>query len=471
MKTKSSDNESKTKFTRRDFLNTVSVTSAGLFFAPFIKTNNVFAYGYKNAAFLAKVAITKADNYERAFIKQKVQYLFESINGIGDVVKAGNKVGIKINLTGGSGSNGDAKLGGKSLTETMWTHPEVVRAVGELLIDGGINAGDIYIVESLWDDASFNNFGYEDVRKSLGAKKIDLNKPAPYAAFTTRQVGPKKISFTEFTMNQILSDIDVYVSIPKMKQHATAGVTHSLKISVGAVPKQLYTTPHNTSMRNALHTKDETMAPGIQLPHSICDLNNARPVNLAIIDGIKNAKGGEGTWNPSFQVTENHVLIAGKDPVATDSVASFLMGNNPEAAKLKLPDGGECENYLEILHQQGMGTNQMKEIEVVGDGADLLTSAPRDAQVRMPNDIQLCQNYPNPFNPSTMIRFYVPAAEYVSVKIYNIAGQEIETLIDGNVPAGLHEFHWSAQNLASGAYLCRMQAGTFSDTKKLIYQK
>ena len=471
MNTDNSDSESKTKFTRRNFLNTLGVTSAGLFFAPFIKTNNVFAYGYKNTSFLAKVAITKADNYERTFIKQKVQYLFEAIDGIGDVIKTGNKVGIKINLTGGSGSNNNPKLGGKSLMDTMWTHPEVVRAVGELLIDGGINAGDIYIVESLWDTASFNNFGYEDVRKSLGAKLVDLNKPAPYSDFIKKQVGAKSLSFSEFTMNQILSDIDVYVSIPKMKQHATAGVTHSLKNSVGAVPKQLYTTPSNTSMRDALHTKDGTMAPGTQLPHSICDLNNARPVNLAVIDGIKNAKGGEGTWNPTFEVTENHVLIAGKDPVASDSIASFLMGNDPEAAKLKLPGSGECENYLETLHQQGMGTNRMNEIEVVGDGADLLTYAPRNGEARMPSDMQLCQNYPNPFNPSTMIRFYVPAAAYVSVRIYNIAGQEIETLVNGEVPTGLHEFHWSPNNLASGAYLCRMQSGTFSETKKLIYQK
>jgi hypothetical protein len=52
-----------------------------------------------------------------------------------------------------------------------------------------------------------------------------------------------------------------------------------------------------------------------------------------------------------------------------------------------------------------------------------------------------------------------------------MTGQEIETLVDGDIPAGRHEFHWVAKNLTSGVYLCKMQAGKFSDAKKLIYQK
>ena len=97
-----SDKISKKNFSRRTFLRTMSATYAGLFIAPYISSTNIFAYGRKGkSSYLSKVGITRADNYDRSFIKQKVQYLFELIDGITDTVKTGNKVAIKINLTGG----------------------------------------------------------------------------------------------------------------------------------------------------------------------------------------------------------------------------------------------------------------------------------------------------------------------------------------------------------------------------------
>ncbi len=446
---------------RREFLKTLGTAAAGVLVAPYIKSAAVLAYGRENSSsYLTQVAITQADNYDRAYVKQKVQHLFESIGGITDVVKSGNKVAIKINLTGGGG-----------LPDNMWTNPEVLRAVGELVVDCGVAPGNLYIVESLWSDSSYNDNGYLMVQQSLGAKMVDLNKTAPYSSFVQKAVGDNGFHFTSITVNQILSDVDVYISIPKMKQHYEAGVTCSLKNQVGIVPKNSYTITGDDGRRGAIHHMTSSDPSTSYLPRSICDLNTARPVNLAVIDGIKNARGGEGTWNPTFTPTEDHVLLAGKDPVATDSVAAYFMGNDPEAAKIDLPDGGQCDNYLELLHQKGIGTNQMSEIEIVGDGASLITPVkPRYEAVR-PTGFRLCQNYPNPFNPSTRITFVVPSSERVSIKIYNIAGQEIETLVDGVVPAGSHTLRWAANGLASGVYLCRMQSGQFAQTTKMIYEK
>jgi uncharacterized protein (DUF362 family) len=361
---KDTDKTSERKFSRRTFLKTIGTTSAGLMVAPYIGTSNIFAYGREEqAAFLAKVAITKADNYERAFIKGKVQYLFEQIGGITDIVKAGDKVAIKINLTGG----------GSSCPYNMWTHPEVLRAVGELVIDCGVNAQDLYIVEAIWQPSSYNDYGYKDVQDSLGAQLVDLNKPDPYGDFIQMDVGSTSFNFPSFTVNQILSDVDVYISIPKMKQHYEAGVTCSLKNQVGMVPKDYYTIPTNQGNRAALHSQTGGSSKA-HLPRSICDLNFARPVNLAVIDGIMNARGGEGTWNPTFQTSEDHVLLAGKDPVATDSVCAYFMGIDPGAETIPLPnpDNGECDNHLYLLNQLGVGTNKMSEIEIVGDGSDLI---------------------------------------------------------------------------------------------------
>jgi len=465
-------NESPNKFTRRKFLNTVGIASAGLATLPFLKLSNVFASGNLNKTqYLAQVAITQASTYDRTLIKSKVQYLFESIGGISDIVKAGKKVAIKINLTGGSGSATSSILKGKSITESMWTHPEVLRAVSELIIDSGVSPNNIYIVEALWDDASYNNFGYKGVQTDLGIQMVDLNKTAPYASFINKSTGANYYYFSSFQMNQILSDIDVYVSIPKMKQHAEAGVTGSIKNQIGSVPKVLYQLPTDSGRRGALHTGDGTISSTIHLPRTIFDLSLVNPVHLAVIDGVMNARGGEGVWIPTFSVYEDHVLLAGKNPVATDSVMAYLMGNDPQASKLNLPGGGQCDNYLDLLHQKGSGTNQMKEIEVVGDGAGLVTSVISNYDVKIPSDYELYQNYPNPFNPSTTFRFNLPKTENITIKIYNITGQLIDTLLEGEASNGLHELRWKPNGIASGVYVCQMRAGDFRNSIKMIYQK
>ncbi len=81
------------------------------------------------------------------------------------------------------------------------------------------------------------------------------------------------------------------------------------------------------------------------------------------------------------------------------------------------------------------------------------------------------RNYPNPFNTATLIRFYLPSPEHVTVKVFNIAGQAIETLMHGVVPAGQHELHWSAENLASSVYIYSLQAGKFHGAYKMVFQK
>jgi uncharacterized protein (DUF362 family) len=449
------------KTSRRIFLRTLGGTTAGLLVSPRLLLRDLQAAGSNHArSFVTQVAVTQAVTYNRSLVKQKVQHLFDSLGGIGDIVSAGKKVAIKINLTGGTGD-----------ADHMWTHPEVLRAVGELILDSGVSPSSLYIVESLWSTSSYNNYGFLAVQQGLGAQMVDLNGVAPYASFATKSVGSQSINFSSFTMNRILEEVDVYVSIPKMKQHYEAGVTASLKNQVGAVPKQLYTTPGNTGRRDALHTKDGTQSSTLYLPRSICDLSFARPVHLAVIDAIKNARGGEGTWNPTFQPCEDHMLLAGKDPVATDSICAHAMGNDPEAATFHLPSGGQCENYLEVLHQKGMGTNQLAEIQAVGDGAGLVSVPRPRVEPVVPIDATLYPNYPNPFNPSTTLRLYLPANEHVIINVYDIQGREIETLLDGSLSRGLHEIYWEPHGIASGTYLCVMQAGNSRNVRKLVYEK
>ena len=89
----------------------------------------------------------------------------------------------------------------------------------------------------------------------------------------------------------------------------------------------------------------------------------------------------------------------------------------------------------------------------------------------LPDEFLLSQNYPNPFNPSTKIRFTVPAKSYASLKIYDVLGNEVATLIDEYKPAGIYDVDFDASNLSSGIYLYKLTAGNFIQTKKMILMK
>ncbi len=89
----------------------------------------------------------------------------------------------------------------------------------------------------------------------------------------------------------------------------------------------------------------------------------------------------------------------------------------------------------------------------------------------IPSQPRLEQNYPNPFNPSTTIRYQLPASAHVTLKMFDLLGREVGTLINGRQSAGLHSVNFNAGSLPSGVYFYRIEAGTYLETKKLILLK
>jgi hypothetical protein len=89
----------------------------------------------------------------------------------------------------------------------------------------------------------------------------------------------------------------------------------------------------------------------------------------------------------------------------------------------------------------------------------------------LPTSFQLMQNYPNPFNPTTVISFQLATKSRVTLKVYDILGREVETLVDGALDTGLHQVSFDASRFASGVYFYRIQAGSFTATKKLMLLK
>lgn len=89
----------------------------------------------------------------------------------------------------------------------------------------------------------------------------------------------------------------------------------------------------------------------------------------------------------------------------------------------------------------------------------------------IPTEFALYQNYPNPFNPGTLIKYHVPEKSFVSLKVYDLLGEELATLVNEEKSAGSYDVNFDAGQLSSGFYIYTIKAGNFTSTKKMILMK
>ena len=91
-----------------------------------------------------------------------------------------------------------------------------------------------------------------------------------------------------------------------------------------------------------------------------------------------------------------------------------------------------------------------------------------EGTAELPKDFTLYQNYPNPFNPITTISFQIPSTNYITLKIFDVLGREVSTLVNEEKHAGTYEVTWSAENLPSSVYFYQLKVGIYIETKKMI---
>jgi hypothetical protein len=139
----------------------------------------------------------------------------------------------------------------------------------------------------------------------------------------------------------------------------------------------------------------------------------------------------------------------------------------PVNIKFKPFKDGYFKDYLHI--RSDTDTSRVAQVLVMGGRTDSTFSIIQNGNPQL--TYRLEQNYPNPFNPSTVIRFQISTREFVTLKVYDILGREVATLINVEKPAGNYNVEFNAQDLTSGVYVYRLQAGNFSDVKKLLLLK
>ena len=130
----------------------------------------------------------------------------------------------------------------------------------------------------------------------------------------------------------------------------------------------------------------------------------------------------------------------------------------------------EITDYIfsDIPNASGTYTYRLKQIDY--DGSYEFSNEVQ-AHFIIADDFTLSQNYPNPFNPVTTIEYQIPQSSFVTIKVYDALGKEVVTLVNEEKPAGIHEVNFEPKDLTSGLYLYKIKAGSFEQTKKMIFLK
>lgn len=141
---------------------------------------------------------------------------------------------------------------------------------------------------------------------------------------------------------------EIIVSLAKLKESSTTGVSLSMNNLLGFEPRPA-----------------ELHADLASLPRLIAQRNAARPIQLALIEGVESVAGGEGPWVGSLRSCRPGVLIAGRNALSADAVATAVMGFDPQSRRGTAPFE-TCDNVLELAERHGVGTRDLNRIEVAG---------------------------------------------------------------------------------------------------------
>jgi subtilase family serine protease len=153
-------------------------------------------------------------------------------------------------------------------------------------------------------------------------------------------------------------------------------------------------------------------------------------------------------------------LSAGREILVASAVYPLRVTvSNLQGRVLRLRDGGTGTNVPVEEGKPVVLANQINSFTI------------EQAAPELPTAYALNQNFPNPFNPSTMISFALPVAGHVKISVFNVLGQKLAELVNGDFEAGIHQVQFSGESLASGIYLYRMEAGSFVAVKKLLLMK
>jgi hypothetical protein len=194
------------------------------------------------------------------------------------------------------------------------------------------------------------------------------------------------------------------------------------------------------------------------------DASNQLPVELTEFTGRKSEQGVELAWRTASELNNSGFEVQRRSEnrgASTEWHAlGFVRGNGTTT---------EAQSYS-FLDRTATGKVQYRLKQVDFDGQFEYSNI-IEVDAGAPKVFALEQNYPNPFNPTTVISYQLPVAGNVSLKVYDVLGKEVMTLVNGRQEAGAYNLNFNASNLSSGVYFYRLQSGNFVSTKKMMLVK
>lgn len=335
---------------------------------------------------VAPVSIAKCASYDED-VTAKLSTMFDQLGGLSKLVR--NKtVTIKLNLTGGPAN----RINGIEPGITHMVHPKLVAATAYLMSRAG--AKRVRLVESAWgprrleDSMQASGFDIKALQSAVNGLEFENTNVVGQAKQYSRFKVPKPYMYAEYVLNHSYADTDFFVSMAKLKNHAECGVTLSMKNCFGMTPVSIYgdDAGKDEPNENASQGRGAVCHVGTRQPAKIAppelhpgvsntagyrvsritaDLAVVRPIDLAIIDGVQSIAGGEGPWNRGVRRVSPGVMIAGTNPVCTDTVSVAVMGYNPRSDR-GTPPFPHADNMMLLAEANGVGSTDLKRIEVRG---------------------------------------------------------------------------------------------------------
>lgn len=337
------------------------------------------------------VAIERCPTYEPKRLRTQLDAALDAIGGLGDLVRS-KTVTIKLNLTGGP----RWKLGGLPAHRTYHVHPNFVAATCAALHDAGakriVLVESSYIKQPLEDVMAEADWDIDEINRAGGGKVSweDTRSKGEWPSYSRLEVPWGGYVYKAFDVNARYEKTDVFVSLAKLKDHANAGVTMSIKNLFGIAPTSIYGDNYDgagkasvnekclTARGATFHRGDRRPPAGVpqeidlttprhwsyRVPRITADLFGIRIPDLCLVDGIETNRGGEGPWIKGVQPIKPDLVLAGRNGVCTDAVCAAAMGYDPTAGHKQFPFMGD--NHLLLLAEKGIGTHVLDDIEVRG---------------------------------------------------------------------------------------------------------
>ncbi|MBN1902688.1 DUF362 domain-containing protein [Candidatus Sumerlaeota bacterium] len=271
------------------------------------------------------ISLVSCEDYSRDKVRDRLSELLEPLSGIAGFVKPGQRVALKLNL-----------LLGASPEQCVCTHPEVARAVAELVLKAG---GKPFLVDSPGAAIPHKSFFLQRLYEKCGLKQlgIPLNTDEGYRSIPI----PHGRIVKRMEILAPLLEADVIINLPKVKTHSFMILTCAVKNMFGAIPGYL---------KVGYHSKLKSPE---QFGAMLLDVAETVKPALTIVDGIKGMEGeGPSGGNPK----NLGILAAGTDPVATDFVICKLIGFPPE----KVP-------YLALAQKEKLCPSEISDVDLRTD--------------------------------------------------------------------------------------------------------